>query len=198
MTTLALQRNVEFRDGLSPAHQGCPVITNLVSAPAIFMNLLIIFGLNTHPCSSLRSIGREFSVKAEQDLTLISNSPAIRVVNQRGKETCVIYSSVYTDFTHTRHYGLYWLLEGPDGQSYCFWLTVDLLPAEYSPAKFHYSSNNRILSANIIRHYLRTAGRAQEIILMTGRWWKMVGASYLLVRRCQVRNVIVFCDHVQC
>ena len=73
---------------MSSAHyrQGCPVITNLVSAPAIFMNLLIIFGLNTHPCSSLRSIGREFSVKAEQDLTLISNSPAIRrVVNQGGR-----------------------------------------------------------------------------------------------------------------
>lgn len=54
-----------------------PEITNLVSAPAIFMNLLIIFGLNTQPCSSLRSIGRELSVKAEQDLTLMSNSPAI-------------------------------------------------------------------------------------------------------------------------
>lgn len=56
----------------------------LVSAPAIFMNLLIILGLRTQPCSSLRSIGREFSVKAEQDLTLISNSPATRnVINQQ-------------------------------------------------------------------------------------------------------------------
>ena len=47
-----------------------------VSAPAIFMNLEIILGRSTHPCSSLRSMGREFSVKAEQDLTRMSNSPA--------------------------------------------------------------------------------------------------------------------------
>ena len=51
------------------------VMSHLVSAPAIFMNLLIILGLRTHPCSSLRSMGRELSVKAEQDLTLMSNSP---------------------------------------------------------------------------------------------------------------------------
>ena len=50
-------------------------MSHLVSAPAIFMNLLIILGLRTHPCSSLRSMGRELSVKAEQDLTLMSNSP---------------------------------------------------------------------------------------------------------------------------
>ena len=121
-------------------------------------------------------------MKAEQDLTLISNSPAItKVVNQGGKETPRRFT----------HYGLV-LLQTPDRQIYCFWLTVDPFPAEYISAKFHYSFNNRILSANIIRHYLCTGTRNNFDD------WKMVGASYLLVGRCQVWNVIVLCDQAQC
>ena len=48
----------------------------LVSAPAIFMNLEIILGRRTQPCSSLSWIGCEFSAFAEHDLTRMSNSPA--------------------------------------------------------------------------------------------------------------------------
>ena len=98
----------------------------------------------------------------------------------------MLFQRVYTQTVHTHK------LQTPDRQIYCFWLTVDPFPAEYISAKFHYSFNNRILSANIIRHYLCTPGTRNNF-----DDWEMVGASYLLVGRCQVWNVIVFCDHVQ-
>lgn len=55
----------------------------LVSAPAIFMNLEIILGRRTQPCSSLSWIGCEFSAFAEQDLTRMSNSPAHKAKGHR-------------------------------------------------------------------------------------------------------------------